>query len=71
MATTPADPGTAPDPTPPDVGDIKRYPVGQPDGSTRQQLVLITSAPDESGAVRGRALCFEDETGQFRAGDFT
>jgi len=58
-------------PPAPDVGTIQRYPVSQPDGSTRQQLVLIVSAPDAGGYVRGRALCFEDETGQFQPDQFT
>lgn len=52
-------------PAGPAPGTIARYPVDQPDGTVRHQLVLVTHPADETGHVRGRALCYEDETGAF------
>lgn len=46
-----------------------RYPVAQPDGSTRHQLVLITSAEGDD-VIRGFPLGYEDEAAHFHASDF-
>lgn len=51
-------------------GQIHRYPVTQPDGNTKCQLVLITSAPDENGAVRGVPLGYEDDAALFQPHQF-
>ena len=48
---------------------LARYPVAQGDGSTRTQLVLVTSAED-GGVVRGIPLGYEDEAAHFQAADF-
>lgn len=52
-------------------GAVHRYPVKQPDGGRpRHQLVLIVTDPDETGAVRGWPLGYEEHAGHFRPEDF-
>lgn len=46
-----------------------RYPVAQPDGSTRHQLILIVGAED-GDVIRGFPLGYEDEAAAFQASDF-
>lgn len=66
MATTPEDTTAAA----PVVGDVRRYPVTQPDNSVRCQLVLITAAADANGYVRGVSLGYEDTAAQFQPSQF-
>lgn len=42
-------------------GQVHRYPVAQPNGSTRHQLVLILRDPDASGGVLAYPVCYEDQ----------
>lgn len=68
MATTPEPDNDTPAPLA--VGDVKRYPVTQPDNSVRCQLVLITAAADPGGYVRGVSLGYEDTAAQFQPSQF-
>lgn len=45
---------------------VKRYPVAQPDGSVRSQLILVTGT-DDDGKVRGVPLAYEDQAAAFNA----
>lgn len=45
-------------------GSVHRYPVDQPDGSTRHQLILVTGH-DDDGKVRGVPLGYEDTAAAF------
>jgi hypothetical protein len=56
-------------PLAPAAGTVKRYPVSQPDGNARHQLILVTSIADD-GAVRGVSLGYEDQAAHFRPEDF-
>lgn len=58
-------PGEAP--AAPVKGDIKRYPVLQPDGSTRHQLIQVTQVTEE-GRVHGVPLAWEDQHAEFAPG---
>lgn len=46
------------------VAVIRRYPVDQPDGSTRNQVILVTGT-DTDGKVRGLPLAYEDQAAAF------
>lgn len=50
--------------TAPAAGTIKRYPVSQPDGSNRHQLILVTGVEDD-GAVRGVPIGYADQAAHF------
>ena len=60
MATSASDAPKAP---------TARYPVTQPDGGVRHQVILITGAEDGE-VIRGFPLGYEDEAASFRASDF-
>jgi hypothetical protein len=70
----PGDVDEAPAAPAPAPGQVHRYPVTQPNGKVRHQLILVVSEPDpQTGAVRGVPLAYEDEAAvihpdQFAAG---
>lgn len=56
--------------TPPTVGQIKLYPVDQPAGGSRDQLILIVADPDDNGNVRGIPLGYADEAASLPVDSF-
>lgn len=53
--------------TAPVPGEVRKYPVGQPDGSERTQLILVTHVTEE-GRVRGVPVGWEDTAADFPPG---
>lgn len=56
-------------PEPPAIGAVRRYAVRKANGKVRHQLVLVTGAADEHGAVRGLPIGFEDDAARFLRGE--
>lgn len=62
------DEAAAGQPAPRRRGDIARYPVRQPDGHVRHQVILITGHSAE-GRARGVPLGYEHEQAEFAHSD--
>lgn len=52
------------------VGQVKLYPVDQPAGGTRDQLVLIVADADDAGNVRAVPLGYADQAASLPAESF-